>query len=122
MTTAIMQLSGRARRHRRVRKRVQGTAQRPRLCVFRSTRHVYAQLIDDDTGRTLAAAGSHERDLLPEGSSRANTAAAAAVGKAIGERAKAAGIGRVVFDRGGYLYHGRVRAVAEAAREAGLEF
>lgn len=117
-----MQLSGRERRHRRVRKRVRGTAERPRLCVFRSQRYIYAQIIDDDSGRTLAAAGSHERALLPEESSRSNTAAAAAVGKAIGERAKAAGITRVVFDRGGYLYHGRVRALAEGAREAGLEF
>lgn len=122
MATAITQLTGRARRHRRVRKHVRGTAERPRLCVFRSARHTYAQLVDDDAGRTLAAAGSHERGLLPEGSSRANAAAATAVGKAIGERAKAAGVTRVVFDRGGYLYHGRVRAVAEAAREAGLEF
>ena len=122
MTTAIRQLTGRQRRHRRVRKRLRGTAQRPRLCVFRSARFIYAQIIDDDAGRTLAAAGSHERDLLAEGSPRANAAAANAVGKAIGERAKAAGIGQVVFDRGGYLYHGRVRAVAEGAREAGLEF
>lgn len=105
-----------------MRKRVRGAAQRPRLCVFRSARHTYAQLIDDDAGRTLAAAGSHEPGLLPEGSSRANAAAAAAVGKAIGERAKAAGVTRIVFDRSGYLYHGRVRAVAEGAREAGLEF
>lgn len=105
-----------------MRKHLRGTAERPRLCVFRSARHTYAQLVDDDAGRTLAAAGSHERGLLPEGSSRSNAAAATAVGKAIGERAKAAGVTQVVFDRGGYLYHGRVRAVAEAAREAGLEF
>jgi large subunit ribosomal protein L18 len=101
---------------------VQGTAERPRLCVFRSARQTYAQIVDDDSGRTRVAAGSHEREVLPEGSSGSNVAAASAVGKAIGERAKAAGIGRVVFDRGGYLYHGRVRAVAEGAREAGLEF
>lgn len=122
MTSAITQLTGRERRHRRVRKRVQGTAERPRLCVFRSARHTYAQVIDDDSGRTLAAAGSHEKGLLPEGQSRSNAAAAAAVGKLIGERAKAAGISQVVFDRGGYIYHGRVQAVAEGAREAGLEF
>ena len=122
MTTAMTQLTGREKRHRRVRKRVRGTAERPRLCVFRSARYVYAQIVDDDAGRTLVSAGSHERALLPEGSSRANLGAAAAIGKVIGERAKAAGINRVVFDRGGYLYHGRVRAVAEAAREAGLEF
>jgi large subunit ribosomal protein L18 len=105
-----------------VRKRVRGTAERPRLCVFRSARHTYAQVIDDDTGQTLAAAGSHETGLLTDGQSRSNAAAAAAVGKVIGERAKAAGVSRVVFDRGGYIYHGRVQAVAEGAREAGLEF
>ncbi len=122
MTSATKELTGRQRRHRRVRKRVQGAAERPRLCVFRSARHIYAQVIDDDSGRTLAAAGSHEKGLLPEGQSRSNSAAATAVGKLIGERSKAAGIGRVVFDRGGYIYHGRVRALAEGAREAGLEF
>jgi len=122
VTTAMTQLTGRERRHRRVRKRVRGTAERPRLCVFRSARHIYAQIVDDDAGRTLASAGTHEKGLAPDGSSRRNVAAASAVGKAIGERAKAAGIGQVVFDRGGYLYHGRVKAVAEAAREAGLEF
>ncbi|MFB3881305.1 MAG: 50S ribosomal protein L18 [Armatimonadota bacterium] len=117
-----MQLSGRERRHRRVRKRVRGTAERPRLCVFRSARHIYAQIVDDDAGRTLVSAGSHEQGVVPEGMSRSNAAAAGAVGKLVGERAKAAGIGQVVFDRGGYLYHGRVKAVAEGAREAGLEF
>jgi len=122
VTSAITQLTGRERRHRRVRKRVRGTAQRPRLCVFRSARHTYAQIIDDESGRTLAAAGSHERGPALEGSSRSPAAAAAAVGKLIGERGRAAGISQVVFDRGGYIYHGRVRAVAESAREAGLEF
>jgi len=118
--------SARERRHRRVRKRVRGTGERPRLCVFRSLRAVYAQIIDDDAeegrGRTLAQADSREAGMVPEGSSRRNTAAAQAVGRAIGERAKALGIGKVVFDRGGYQYHGRTRAVAEGAREAGLEF
>jgi len=122
VTTAITQLTGRERRHRRVRKRVRGTAERPRLCVFRSARHIYAQIVDDDTGRTLASAGTHEKGLAPDGASHSGVAAASTVGKAIGERAKAVGIGLVVFDRGGYLYHGRVKAVAEAAREAGLEF
>jgi len=112
----------RLRRHQRVRKRVHGTAARPRLCVFRSLRCLYAQVIDDDRGETVAQANSREPGLLPEGSSRRNAAAAAAVGKLVGERAKAAGVTRVVFDRGGYLYHGRVKALAEAAREAGLEF
>ena len=90
--------------------------------MFRSIRYVYAQIVDDDAGRTLAAASSREPDLLANGLSRRNTAAARAVGKAIGERAVSAGVRRVVFDRGGCLYHGRVRAVAEGAREAGLEF
>jgi large subunit ribosomal protein L18 len=90
--------------------------------VFRSTRYVYAQIVDDDAGRTVAAASSREPDLLANGSSRRDMDAARAVGKAIGERAVSAGVKRVVFDRGGCLYHGRVRAVAEGAREAGLEF
>jgi len=116
----------RQRRHRRVRKRVRGAGERPRLCVFRSLRAIYAQIIDDDgdegRGRTLAQANSREPGLMPEGASRRNVAAARAVGLAIGERAKALGIARVVLDRGGYRYHGRTRAVAEGAREAGLEF
>ncbi len=112
----------RIRRHRRVRKRIYGTAERPRLCVFRSLRGVYAQVIDDDAGRTLAQANSLESGLLPGDTPRRNVEAARAVGKAIGERAKTGGVSRIVFDRGGYLYRGRVRAVAEGAREAGLEF
>jgi large subunit ribosomal protein L18 len=90
--------------------------------VFRSLRFTYAQVIDDESGRTLAAASSREPELLPDGDSRRNVAAAHAVGKAVGERAMAAGAQRVVFDRGGCLYHGRVRAVADGAREAGLQF
>lgn len=112
----------RIRRHRRVRKRVHGTSDRPRLCVYRSLRCVYAQIIDDDAGRTLVEADSREAAVLPEGSSARSVAAASAVGKAVGERAKEAGLSRVVFDRAGYLYHGRVKALAEGAREAGLEF
>lgn len=112
----------RVRRHRRVRKRVRGTAERPRLCVCRSLRYVYAQVIDDDAGRTLVEADSREAGVVPEGTSRRSTAAARAVGKAIGRRAKEAGLARVVFDRGGYLYHGRVKALAEGAREEGMEF
>lgn len=112
----------RIRRHRRVRKHVSGSAARPRLCVFRSLRAVYAQLVDDERGATLAQANSLEPGLRLEGKSAANAEAAFAVGKAIGERARARGVDRVVFDRGGYLYHGRVKAVAEGAREAGLEF
>ena len=109
----------RQRRHRRVRKRVRGTVERPRLAVFRSNRHITAQVIDDTTGRTLAAASTVEADLRsgPTG----NKEAATKVGRLVGERARAAGVIRVVFDRGGFLYHGRVAAVADAAREAGLE-
>jgi large subunit ribosomal protein L18 len=113
----------RLRRHRRVRKRVFGTAGRPRLVVFRSLKHVYAQLIDDETGTTLAAVGSTSRRLRPmlhEAGSKSSQSAA--VGKAIAEVARASGHRRVVFDRGGYAYHGRIKALAEAAREAGLEF
>jgi large subunit ribosomal protein L18 len=109
----------RVRRHRRVRKHVRGSAERPRLAVFRSNRHTSAQVIDDRAGTTIAAASTYEPDLR-DGSS--NKDAAAKVGRLVAERAKAAGVERVVFDRGGFLYHGRVAAVAEAAREAGLEF
>jgi large subunit ribosomal protein L18 len=108
----------RHRRHRRVRAKVSGTADRPRLAVYRSNARIYAQLIDDDSGRTLAAASSGEKQLVK--TSRAD--GPAAVGKLIAERAKAAGIETVVFDRGGYLYHGRVKALADAAREGGLTF
>ncbi|MBV8161686.1 MAG: 50S ribosomal protein L18 [Acidimicrobiia bacterium] len=110
----------RQHRHRRVRKRVTGTAERPRLAVFRSNKHISAQVIDDVGGRTLAAAGTVEGDL--RGSATGNKDAAATVGRLVAERAKEAGVGRVVFDRGGFLYHGRVAALADAAREAGLEF
>jgi large subunit ribosomal protein L18 len=110
--------AARARRHRRIRGRVTGTAERPRLCVFRSNQRIYAQVVDDGRGHTLAAAGSHEAALrqLKKGE------AAEAVGKLVAERAKAAGVGKVVFDRGGYLFHGRVKALAEGARSGGLEF
>jgi large subunit ribosomal protein L18 len=110
----------RTRRHRRVRKLVRGTAQRPRLAVFRSNKHITAQVIDDVAGRTLAAASTVEADL--RGGPTGNKDAAASVGRLVGERAKAAGVTKVVFDRGGNIYHGRVAAVADAARQAGLEF
>jgi len=113
-------LESRRRRHHRVRKRVSGTTTRPRLAVFRSAKHISAQVIDDVTGKTLAAASTTEKAL--RSSSGGNKAAAEAVGKLIGERAKAAGVSAVVFDRGGFLYHGRVAALADAARAAGLEF
>ena len=116
---AVGSAEARAKRHRRVRKKVSGSAERPRLAVFRSNKHIYAQLIDDTTGRTVAAASTAEADL--RGGATATVEAAKAVGQLVGERAKAAGISRVVFDRGGFLYHGRVAALADAAREAGLE-
>ena len=108
----------RKRRHRRVRTKISGTAARPRLVVSRSNKGISAQMIDDVAGRTLAAASSREKELA--GTSRAD--APAAVGKLVGERAKAAGLETCVFDRGGYLFHGRVKALADAARESGLEF
>lgn len=108
----------REKRRRRIRGRVNGSAERPRLSVFRSNKRIYAQVIDDVRGHTLAAAGSHEGDVT--GLTKAD--AAAAVGKLVAERAKAAGVTKVVFDRGGYLYHGRVKALADGAREGGLEF
>ncbi len=111
----------RHRRHRRVRKKVTGTAERPRLAVFRSKRHIVAQIIDDRAGHTLAAASTIEADLGGPGN-HGNVAAATQVGTAVAERAKAAGITQVTFDRGGYRYHGRVAALADAARAAGLEF
>ena len=113
-------LDPRARRHRRVRKKVRGTAERPRLAVFRSNKNIYAQVIDDVSGRTIAAAGTAETDLK-EGSG-GNVTAATKVGSLVAERAKAAGVSKVVFDRGGFRYHGRVAALADAAREGGLEF
>ncbi len=110
----------RRRRHARVRRRVHGSAERPRLAVFRSNKHISAQLIDDDTGRTLASASSVEGGL--RGASGGNVDAASNVGALIATRARAAGITAVVFDRGGFAYHGRVAALAEAARAEGLEF
>ncbi|HVV36002.1 MAG TPA: 50S ribosomal protein L18 [Acidimicrobiales bacterium] len=113
-------LESRRRRHNRVRKRVTGTAARPRLAVFRSAKHISAQVIDDVAGKTLAAASTTEKSL--RSSTGGNKSAAETVGRLIGERAKAAGVTSVVFDRGGFLYHGRVAALADAARAAGLEF
>jgi large subunit ribosomal protein L18 len=110
----------RSRRHSRVRKKVVGTPERPRLVVFRSARHIEAQIVDDTTGRTLAAASTMEADLRSAEGDK--TAKATEVGKLLGDRAKAAGVTGVVFDRGGYRYHGRIAAVADGAREAGLEF
>lgn len=124
-TVAVRKLSRNAHRqrvHQRVRLRVEGTAERPRLCVFRSLNHIYAQVFDDRTGRTLASASSRDKEMRKQMKGGGNVAAAKAVGRAIGERARQAGVQYVVFDRGGYKYHGRVQALAEAAREAGLKF
>src|SRR5579872_3634137 len=108
----------RLRIHKRIRSRVHGTEERPRLAVFRSVKHIYAQVIDDGKGHTVVAASSNEKDAANGG----NLAGAKAIGKLIAERAKEKGVKAVVFDRGGYLYHGRIKALADAAREAGLEF
>jgi len=112
----------RQRKHIRVRKKVFGTTDRPRLCVYRSLNHIYAQVIDDVQGRTLVAASTLAPELRAGEGSRKNIAAARNVGKLIAEKAKAQGITKVVFDRGGNLYHGRVAALADAAREHGLDF
>jgi large subunit ribosomal protein L18 len=118
-TSAKQKRESRIRRHRRVRKKVRGTAERPRLAVFRSNKHITAQVIDDVAGRTVAAASTHEADLRD--GATGNVDAATAVGRLVAERARAAGVERVVFDRGGFMYHGRVAALADAARDAGLE-
>ena len=112
----------RQRVHQRVRMTVSGTAERPRLCVYRSLDHIYAQVIDDRAGKTLVSASSADKDTKKRLKGGGNVAAAKVVGKIVAERAKAAGVSRVVFDRGGYKYHGRVKALADAAREAGLQF
>ncbi len=117
---AKIRYHSRLRRHSRVRKKVSGTPARPRLAVYRSNRHISAQVIDDVAGHTLASASTVESEMVSSGGT-SNIDAAKAVGAAVAERAKAQGITSVVFDRGGYQYHGRVAAVAEAAREAGLE-
>jgi large subunit ribosomal protein L18 len=115
--------TARLRRHRRVRKHVEGTPARPRLAVHRSLRHISAQVIDDSAGCTLAAASTLDQEAVARiGGSRATAAAAAVVGELIAARLLATGVSQVVFDRGGYLYHGRVAALAEAARKAGLDF
>ena len=104
--------------HRRIRRKVRGSTERPRLAIYRSLNHIYAQVIDDERGQTLASASTTEKDL--RGATGGNVEAARRIGQTIAERAQAAGISQVVFDRGGYLYHGRIKALTEAAREAGL--
>ncbi len=112
----------RQRIHDRVRQRVSGTSERPRLAVYRSTGHIYAQVIDDRSGKTLVSASSVDGETKKSLKGGGNIAAAKVVGKTVADRAKAAGVSKVVFDRGGYKYHGRVKALADAAREAGLQF
>ncbi|MGG1313142.1 50S ribosomal protein L18 [Cohnella laeviribosi] len=112
----------RLKRHLRVRKKISGTAERPRLSVFRSSKHIYAQLIDDVKGVTLASASTLDKELASQIKNGGNVESAAKVGELIAKRAKEKGYERVVFDRGGYLYHGRIQALADAAREAGLKF
>ena len=120
---ATPRLEGRLRRHIRIRKKVQGTEERPRLTVYRSLNHIYAQLVDDLTGRTLLSVSSRDEAVAGQTKgTKGKVAAGKLVGKALAARAKEKGILRVCFDRGGYLYHGRVRAVAEGAREGGLTF
>jgi large subunit ribosomal protein L18 len=120
MTQAASRGAARRKRHERLRLRIAGTGSRPRLAVFRSLNHIYAQVIDDATGQTLAAASSLETGLRD--ASGTKTDSATAVGRLVAERARSAGVAQVVFDRAGFRYHGRVRSLAEAAREAGLEF
>ena len=120
MTASISRGVARQKRHDRLRLRVEGSSARPRLAVFRSLNHIYAQVIDDSSGRTLAAASSLEPDL--KSAKGTKSAEATAVGRIVAQRARAAGVERVVFDRAGFRYHGRVKSLADAAREAGLEF
>src|SRR6201987_770401 len=119
MLTKLGKNATRQRVHDRIRKKLQGTAERPRLNVYRSLNHIYVQVVDDLNGKTLVSASTAEGEGKNSGG---NVAAAKEIGKAIAERAKAKGITKVVFDRGGYIYHGRVKALADAAREGGLQF
>jgi large subunit ribosomal protein L18 len=119
---ATFRKAARRRIHQRIRKKVAGTAQRPRLAVHFSGKHIYAQVIDDDAGRTIAAASTAERSLLGETKAHANQAAAERVGKAIAERSRAKKLEQVVFDRGGFRYHGKMKTLADAARAGGLKF
>ena len=122
MYTQIDRAQERTRIHTRIRKKISGTSLRPRLCVYRSLTHIYAQVVDDLAHKTLVAASTLESEVCGDKKKAGNIDAAKKVGKAIAERAKAKGIEAVVFDRGGYLYHGRIKALAEAARESGLKF
>jgi large subunit ribosomal protein L18 len=120
MTKVASRGAARQKRHERIRLHMAGSAERPRLAVFRSNSHIYAQVIDDASGRTLATASTVEKEL--RGSRKSKTEDAAVVGKLVAERARSAGVERVVFDRAGFRYHGRIKSLADAAREAGLDF
>ena len=117
-----MQIQGRERRKLRIRRKISGTPERPRLTVFRSLKHIYAQVIDDVAGKTLAHASTMAKDVKPQTDEATKTDAAKLVGKAIAAQLKGKGVTKIVFDRNGYMYHGRIKALADAAREAGLEF
>ena len=119
---ALNRIERRRRIHYRIRKVVNGTAERPRMVVFRSNKQIYVQVIDDEQGKTLVAAASNDKELAAQTKGKSGIEAAAIVGKAIAERAKAQGISKIAFDRGGYLFHGRVKSLADAAREGGLDF
>ena len=122
MITPIDRSTERRRIHRRIRQKISGNVNRPRLCIYRSSKYIYVQIVDDSQGKTLVAASTAEKDVRGNLKQGGNIEASKIVGKAIAERARAKGIEAVVFDRGGYLYHGRIKAVAEAARESGLKF
>jgi large subunit ribosomal protein L18 len=122
MGTPSLRAQARLKRKKRIHKKIVGTTDRPRLCVFRSAKHIYAQVIDDSKGQTLVAASSMEKAVHEVPETKNKVTAAQAVGKIIGQRALQKGVKQIVFDRNGFLYHGRVRAVSEGAREAGLKF
>ena len=122
MITPLDRAKERRRIHNRIRDKISGSSSRPRLCIFRSLKYIYAQVVDDTQGRTLASASTGEKELRNELKYTGNIEASKLLGKKIAERAKAQGIEAVVFDRGGFVYHGRIKAVAEAARESGLKF
>ena len=122
MISKVSRAQVRQKKHRRLRNHIVGTAQRPRLCVFRSNNHMYAQIIDDTVGRTLVSASTLQKDVKAELEHTNDVKAAAYLGTVIGKKAVEAGISQVVFDRGGFIYHGKVKALADAAREAGLDF
>jgi large subunit ribosomal protein L18 len=122
MNRQVNRMEIRKRVHHRIRERLRGTAERPRLAVYRSLNHIYAQIIDDDSGQTLAAASSIDKELNAKLKDGGNVAAAKLVGELVAKRAKEKGVEKVVFDRGGFIYHGRIKTLAEAARAAGLKF